>query len=128
MDTPWKSLAQVDKAREYLALLSYLPLRQYRKIPAFFRFTFQIQRQLAQSPGALGYSLRAKPWSRQFWTLSVWEDSAALMDFVRKVPHSESMKAMAPFMGRTKFERWRVLGSGIPLKWDDAVRRMSQGS
>jgi hypothetical protein len=47
------------------------------------------------------------------------------MDFVAKVPHSESMKAMAPFMGKTKFAQWKVVGSALPLRWDEAIRRMS---
>ncbi len=125
MDTPWKAIAPVERQREYLALLSYLPLTRYHKIPAFMRFSLQIQGQLGKTPGAIGYSMRAKLFSRQFWTLSVWESSAALMDFVAKAPHSESMKAMAPFMGKTKFAQWKVLGSGIPLNWDEAIRRMS---
>jgi len=128
MDMPWKALASVDANREYLALLSYLPLKQYRKIPAFMRFAMGIQKQLAGTPGVIGYSLRAQIFSKQFWTLSVWEDSAALINFVRKVPHSESMKAMAPFMGQTKFKQWTVPGSGVPLKWAEAIRRMAQES
>jgi len=125
MDVPWKAIAPFEREREYLALLSYLPLTRYHKIFAFMRFSAQINKQLSATPGAIGYSMRAKLLSRQFWTLSVWESSAALMDFVAKVPHGESMKAMAPFMGKTKFAQWKVLGSGIPLKWDEAIRRMS---
>jgi hypothetical protein len=125
MDTRWKSLAPVDKDREYLALLSYLPLNRYSKIPQFMRFSLEITRQIAASPGAVGYSLRARFLARKFWTLSVWKNSAALMDFVAKVPHSKSMKAMAPFMGKTKFSQWKVAGSGVPLRWDEAIRRMS---
>jgi hypothetical protein len=128
MDVPWKSLQPIDANREYLALLSYLPLKQYSKIPAFMRFTFGIQKQLAGTPGVIGYSLRAQIFSKQFWTLSVWDDSAALMNFVQKLPHSESMKAMAPFMGQTKFTQWKVPGSGVPLKWNEAIGRMTQES
>ena len=34
MDIPWKSLAPVEPGREYIALLSYLPLTRYSKIAA----------------------------------------------------------------------------------------------
>jgi hypothetical protein len=127
-DTPWKAYAPVDKRREYLALLSYLPLQSYLKVPLLFRFTMQIQRQLKASPGAIGYSMRAKLLSREFWTLSVWEDGRSLMDFVAKVPHGEIMKALAGHMGATKFTQWKILGSAIPPHWDEATRRMSQES
>ena len=89
------------------------------------RFSAQINKQLSATPGAIGYSMRALLFSRRFWTLSAWEDSDPLMEFVAKVPHSDGMKAMAPFMGKTKFAQWKVQGSGIPLKWDDAIRRMA---
>jgi hypothetical protein len=128
MDAPWKAFAPVDKSREYLALLSYLPLKSYLKIPLFFRFTMQIQRQLKESPGAIGYSMRAKLLSREFWTLSLWDDTRSLMSFVAKVPHGEIVKALSGHMGSTKFAQWRILGSGIPPSWDEATQRMSQES
>ncbi len=124
MDIPWKTLAAVEKDREYLALLSYLPLNRYSKVPYFMRLTMQINKQMQSTPGAIGYSMRALLFSRRFWTLSVWQDSMALMDFVATAPHSESMKAMAPFMGKTKFSQWKVSGAAVPLRWDEAIRRM----
>jgi hypothetical protein len=126
MDIPWKTVGAVEREREYLALLSYLPLNGYSKIPLFLRFSMEIQKQLRATPGVIGYSMRAKLFSRRFWTMSIWESSAALMDFVAKVPHSDSMKTMTPFMGQTKFTQWKVAGAQIPLHWDEAIRRMSQ--
>jgi hypothetical protein len=126
MDSPWTALGPAHSSREYFALLSYLPLNKYRAIPAFLRFTFQIQKQLRGTPGIVGYSLRAKPMSRKFWTLSAWNDETALIDFVAKVPHVEAMKALLPHMERTKFTKWRVSGSALPLRWDEAMQRSQQ--
>ena len=128
MDTPWKALASVERDRKYLALLTYLPLSSYAKIPRFFRYSFQIREQLRRASGLIGYTLRAKPLSRNFWTLSVWEDERALMDFVGRTPHAESMRALAQHMGKTKFASWSMLGSDIPPHWDAAIRRESQES
>ena len=127
MDSPWKKLAVADENREYIALLSYLPLRSYLRVPAFFRYTFQIQAQMLKTPGAIGYALRAKVLSRNFWTLSVWESDKVLMDFVRKAPHGEAMKVIAPHMGPTKFTRWRVPGGAVPPSWDEAMKREAPG-
>ena len=123
MDRPWKASGPVDTNSEYLALLSYLPLNGFRALLRFFWFTFEIQRQLRSSPGLIGYSLRALPLRRVFWTLSVWENEKALQDFVMHVPHSDAIRALLPHMGPTKFTRWKLLGSAIPPKWDDALRR-----
>jgi Domain of unknown function (DUF3291) len=123
MDLPWKTLAPVNSAHQYLALLSYLPLRSYGKIPVFFWFTLQINRQLRATPGAIGYSMRTNMFSRRFWTLSVWESDRALMDFVGNGRHRKVMKDLAPHIGATTFTRWKLLGSGVPPRWEDAVRR-----
>jgi hypothetical protein len=123
MDSPWIKFATPDRNREYFALLSHLPLNKYRAIPAFLKFTLQIQKQLGVTPGIVGYSLRAKPLSRNFWTLSAWENEQVLRDFVVKLPHGKAMRAMMPHMGPTKFTKWKVLGSALPLQWEEAMER-----
>ena len=125
MDIPWKSLAPVEPNREYVVLLSYLPLLRFSKLFLFFRYSNQINGQLRDTPGAIGYSMRAQLFSLQFWTLSVWDNDKALMEFVRKVPHGEAMTKIAPYMGKTNFWRWKLPSAEIPPRWDDAMRRAS---
>jgi hypothetical protein len=124
--TKWKSSAPASADSEYLLLLSYLPLKRFRAIPRFLKYTFQIERQLRQSDGLIGYSLQAELLSKNFWTLSAWQDEKALMTFVRRVPHGEIMQQLAPDMGRTGFTRWTERGSRIPPSWSDAKARMQQ--
>jgi heme-degrading monooxygenase HmoA len=80
-------------------------------------------RQLAAAQGLLGHSVLARPFSKRFWTLSAWENEAALRAFVQHPPHVRLMAALTPHMGETKFVRWMVKGSQLPLRWDDALRR-----
>ncbi len=96
---PWKLFRTVEVEREYLALLTMLPLRSYRAMPWFLRFTRQIQRQLRGASGLLGYSLLARPLWKQFWTLSVWEGGTLLADFVCQIPHRTATVAPQPDMG-----------------------------
>ncbi len=121
---PWQSFAAPESDKEYLALLSYLPLSTFRAIPKFVRYTFQIRRQLAESEGLIGYSLDANLPRLQFWTLSVWEDEESLMEFVWKNPHERVMVDLVPHMGQTEFTRWKISGSSVPPSWEDARRRM----
>ncbi len=121
---PWQSLSPADAHRRYLALLTYLPLVSFWRIPQFLRFVSQIRRQLQASGGVLGYALVASPLRKEFWTLSVWEDEAALMAFVHDAPHVQIMDAIAPHMGETKFVRWEVQGSGVPPTWREAFSRL----
>jgi hypothetical protein len=121
---PWKSFAAPERDKEYLALLSYLPLKTFRAMPKFYRYTRQIQRQLGDSEGLIGYSLDANVLNRKFWTLSVWKDEDSLMEFVMRNPHGRVMTDLMPYMGQTEFVRWKVSSSSIPPNWEEAKGRM----
>ena len=110
----------------YLALISYLPLKHFRAIPNFFRFSFEIQRQLRTAPGLIGYSLEAGLFSLKFWTLSAWRDEKSLRDFVGAPPHSRVMKDLAPHMGKSQFAQWTVESHELPLDWAAAKARIAQ--
>lgn len=124
LPSPWKPLRPIEADREYVALLSYLPLKAYRRIPAFIRYARQVQGQLASTPGVAGYSVQAQFLSRRFWTLSAWESEAALVDFVRHAPHSDVMRALAGQIGKTFISKWKVKGSELPLNWAAAKKHV----
>ncbi len=120
---PWVTLTRPDPDREYLVLLSELPLKRFRDLGAFLLYTSRIQSQLRHTPGLLGYSLRAHIRRRQFWTLSAWEGEAALHQFVVENPHGYVMTALREKMEQTRFVRWAVRGSEFPPRWRDAFAR-----
>ena len=122
-EMPWHSHSGAVPERDYVALLSYLPLRSSWRIPWLLLYNVRIQRQLRASFGLIGYSLRAQLAAKRFWTLSVWEDEAALQRFVAAPPHVAIMKALVPHMGATRFTRWTVKGSDLPPEWNDALKR-----
>lgn len=124
--TPWRTVGTPNPDREYLALLTYLPLRRYRSIPVFMARTLAIQKRLDAAPGIVGHSLKASPLSKRFWTLSVWEGEAALRGFVSSKAHRDAMTALASRMGPTSFTRWTLRGADLPPDWDDALRRQAR--
>ena len=91
-------------------------------MPRFLLHTGQIRRQLRTSAGLVGYSLRARIAAKHFWTLSAWEDETVLRAFAAAPPHAAVMKALAPHRGATRFMRWTIKGSDLPLQWEDAPR------
>ena len=121
--SPWLKLAQVRQERDYVVLLSYLPLARFRKLPAFFRLVQAIREQLQHTQGVLGYSLLAHILKLEFWTLSAWEDRKALQAFVRANPHLGAMSALRGHMGATRFIEWQVKGAALPPAWADAMAR-----
>lgn len=122
--SPWRKFGSPVPNSDFVALLSYLPLKNYLRVFPFIVYTAQVMKQLAAAKGLVGYTLLARPFSKQFWTLSAWESEEALRAFVQYPPHVRIMTALAPHMGKTEFLRWTVKGSELPLRWDDALRRI----
>ena len=123
MDSPWQSFSEPEPDAELVGLVSELPLSRYRAIPKFLRMTRQIQSQLADSEGLVGYALRTNFLRRWFWTVSIWESEEALRNFVRENPHREIMAALHEEMGVTRFDRFAVSGEEAPLTIDEAFKR-----
>jgi len=121
---PWKSVSAPVAGKDYVALVSFLPLKKHSMIPKFFLLTLETQHQLAKSRGLIGYSIYAELLRKRFWTLSVWEDDQALADFVQATPHGRIMEQLAPHMGRTRFEQWRARAEDMPLDWRSARERV----
>lgn len=121
---PWVTVRRPHPEQEYLVLVSELPLKRFRDLGVFLRYTWQIRGQLRRAPGLLGYSLAARILKRQFWTLSVWDGEAALQRFVVENPHGHVMTALQAKMGQTRFVRWNLRGSAFPPRWRDALARL----
>ena len=120
---PWKELAKPDASKEYLAIVTYLPVKHYRTVPSVAKYSYKVEKQLIETQGLIGYSMGSKPWSKQFWTVSVWEDEAALMAFAFSGAHKDIMARLYTDMGATKFARWKVLGTDVPLTWEVALEK-----
>ncbi|MGH7808386.1 MAG: DUF3291 domain-containing protein [Thermodesulfobacteriota bacterium] len=122
----WKSFAKASHDREYLALISYLPLKSLWKLPKFLLFTRANQTQLKESRGLIGYSFLAHLLQGRFWTLSIWEDEGALMEFLRSGVHEETMTGLREHLGETEFVKWNILGSAVPPTWEESLKRLGQ--
>ena len=105
-------------------MASFLPLKRLGKAFRFLRYASAVGRQLEGTAGVVGFSVRASVFRKRFWTLSAWESTGRLMEFVRTAPHVDVMKGMKGHMQPTKFLQWRVAGSDLPPSWDDALRRL----
>ncbi len=115
---PWLQRQQIEPDREYVAMASRLPLRSYRFIPGFLRDTLRIRRQLADTPGLVGYALNAGLARKTFWTFSVWDDQASLDRFAASDPHRRIIGRLRPRMGPTRFEFFPISGSDLPMTWE----------
>ena len=107
-DLPWTARAEMEPGTRYLVMASHLPLQRITATPRFFRAVSAVRKQLPAADGLIGYTLRARPLARDYWTLSVWTDNTALREFMRSPPHVQVMTTLKPYMGATKFVTWTI--------------------
>jgi hypothetical protein len=111
----------------YLVMASHLPLTRITATVRFFRGVWAVRRQLATADGLVGYTLRAKPRARGYWTLPVWKDDAALRQFMRTAPHVQLMTSLEPLMGPTKFVTWTISAADGRPSMADALEHLASG-
>jgi len=122
--SPWKSTKALVPDREYVVLASSIPPLSRSSTRRLFNGASAVRKQLSKTDGVVGFSLLARPIQKQYATLSIWEDEAALAAFADTSPHRELMAGLAPEMGATKFVRWTIRGSDGRPSWSDALRRL----
>ena len=124
-DLPWTAGGEMEPGGTYLVMASHLPLRSLTSTPRFLRAVTAMRKQLSSAEGLVGYTLRAKPLARDYWTLSVWNDRVALEQFMRTPPHVRLMGSLKPFMGPTKFVQWQITTADGRPSWTDAFEQLA---
>ena len=125
MRSPWKKIQELEPDNEYLVLASAIPTKSLRSTWRMFRGASAVRKQLASTEGIVGFSLLARPLRKQYATLSVWTDQAALDAFVHASPHTELMGVLAADLGSRRFEPWAITGSQGRPSWAEALKRLS---
>lgn len=124
MIEPWTHKEDLEAGREYLVMASALPARRYGSTMALFRGARRVKRQLASADGLVGFALLARPTRRQYGSLSVWRDRAALDAFATSAPHGELMRSLGPHMAPTTFTTWTIDGADGRPTWSEAFDRL----
>jgi quinol monooxygenase YgiN len=122
-EVKWTSVAKesIEDEREYITLITFLPLTTHFIILKFLYLTGQIRKQLAESQGAVGYALIVYIPRKEFLTMSVWEDEGSLSKFVKTGTHLRTMREMSHYLSdERKFVRVNIKGSDVPLPWQRA--------
>jgi len=65
-ETPWRTFRAPNPNGDFVALLSYLPLKSYWGVFRLPFYAAQVVKQLATADGLVGYSLLARPLSGRY--------------------------------------------------------------
>ena len=125
---PWRRTAAVDPDTEYLLMASHLPLRSIGQVPWFLGLTASVVRQLERTDGLVGYSLRAQPFARSFWTLSGLDRLRSAHRVRPEMPTRASWSSCARTSGPTRFTTWTAAGSALPMPWQVAIEHLDSPS
>jgi hypothetical protein len=125
---PWMTFTKVEPDTECTIMASRLPLRSHASIPRFVLWTLRIRRQLARTPGLVGYALDAHLIGKTFWTVSAWTSGKELGQFNRADPHHTGTATIRPAMLPTTFIVWTARAGDLPVHWDEVRRRLEATS
>lgn len=128
-ETPWISPFKIEPEsdKDYLAVITYLPIKSYLNFSAFFKDVGEIQKQLQKSYGLVGFKLRADILSKKTYTLSVWEDTKSLKKFITSGAHGELMSKPPDYLVvDRKFVTVFIKGRDFPPSRDGAFKMLKE--
>ena len=99
-----------------------LRLRSIRFLPAFVRHNLRALAQVKAAPGFRGGSLLADR-ALAFWTLTAWDDPAAMRAYMTAGAHRASMPYLLDWCDEASVAHWEQDGDALP-EWTEAERRM----
>jgi hypothetical protein len=106
-----------------LVMASRFRLRRFRHVLPFLRDAMKVRTLVRRSDGALGVSLVARPFRREFETLSAWRDRESLDAMVRTEPHRSIMGRYHAVMADAKFTFYTP--AAYPPTWSEAERELA---
>jgi hypothetical protein len=121
----WHRTDKVEPERSYTALLGYVGLKSLSILPRFGWYGLQIEKQLKQTAGLVGYSFAARVLGTEFFHLSAWEDPRVVQAFVCQQPHRQIMEKLVGRLGKIEFRYWTVKGSELPLVFERELPRLN---
>jgi hypothetical protein len=123
VEMKWTPLLEADPKREYIAFSEIAERKSAWPYFSWLMRARKISKQLETTKGVVGYAARLEFFNKKGVMLAVFEDEQALKGFAHAGQHAQ---CMGQLKDTAEFHRaqWTVLGSGIPLKIDDAVNKV----
>lgn len=103
-----------------------LRLRSPLYLPMFLWHTFLTRQQIINLPGFLGGKLLADR-NLAYWTLTVWEEKAAMQMVRKKGAHKQVMPKIQDWCDESAFVHWRQETEEIPSFAEVHQKMMTEG-
>ena len=125
--TKSEALEELPATQNVIVSVTHVVLQKDRaQARRFWNFNQRVVDTLPENQGYLGHKLRLRLFSGEAWTMTVWEDRAALSQFVFGDVHDTAiMEAMSAVADGRSFTT-SVSVDQLPLSWDYAERLMNE--
>lgn len=109
---------EASQGHTYVLALTNATLDRSRR-GIFDDYTRKLEKSLPDTPGLVGFSIRARPLGSEVWTMTLWRSDEAADDFVGSPLHRKAMRAAMPAVLTSRFYRgpWT---SAKPPTWAEA--------
>ncbi|WP_417612217.1 antibiotic biosynthesis monooxygenase [Parasphingorhabdus sp.] len=102
--------------------ITRLRIRSIRFLPSFAIHTFGANAQVRRADGFIAGSLLPDR-KRTFWTMTLWQDQAAMRRFMTSGAHLRAMPKLMQWCDEASIVHWEQSGTNLP-DWQDADQRM----
>ena len=106
--------------------ITRLRLRGFRYLLPFAWQSRLSARQAERSAGFLGGEVSGNPLRLTFWTVTLWENEAAMRAFRASGDHQRVMPRLADWCDEASVTHWEQADASIPGA-DEMLRRMQSG-
>jgi hypothetical protein len=107
-----------------LVAVTRLRIRSYRFLVPFAWQAWRSFRQAKHAAGSLGVKVRTTG-SLAFWTLTAWQDDAAMHTYRIARPHRDAMPKLLEWCDEAAVAHWHQESTALP-GWDAAERRLAE--
>ena len=106
-----------------LVTVTRLRLRSGRYLLPFLWDTLRIGRQARHAAGSLAGTVRRADGA--FWTLTLWQDTAAMRAFMMAGAHRKAMPKLAGWCDEASLADWEQPSTTLP-DWEEAERILGE--
>jgi hypothetical protein len=115
--------AKHTEQQQFICVATFLPLKSWRDLIPFMVLSRKVLKQIKCSKGIANYAVKADLPKKNFWTLSIWNDTKSLKQFVPKEPHATAIKKFTEWVGEgSAFVEWT--SSTKEIDWSEAMIKL----
>ena len=122
VETKWES-SKVDPKREYVVYAVYGERSSIWSYFSMLMPALKVTQELKTAKGAIAFAARMEFFSKKIARVAVFEDEKTLMEFAHSGQHAKCMEQFEAVV-KAQSAEWKITGSDMPLKIDDAINRI----